>query len=1046
MTSFDVFLSHNSKDKPWVIRLKNELLQRGLTVWLDHDEIRPGDLFVEALERGIRESKSVVLVVSPEAMQSGWVREEYSRALVLAQSTDDPLQLIPVVLRDAELPGFLANRNSVDFRNDGSFSESLDQLQFGITGIKVDLKLSASNMSESDKPRVARDRVKQLDGWIAERIDRVRKAFEELPTVLERRVHLSLPANINGTQIEVPSPTDLIDVLRQERFCLLLVGEGGAGKTSLAFQIARWCLDGHLMGHAMLPVLIDQNLGGKYTLVNAVCRELRELIAEADELDEGFVVELLRHRRLLVIVDHFSEMDQITQTEIEDSDSAVNALLITSRDRNVLSRRRRKCLVEPRSIDREMLFDFMHKYLTDRGKRSLFKDAAFAEARKKLEAIVADHAITPLLAKLYLDQQVHALEHHLTIAEATNLPDLMQDYLDVLNSNQHTGRAADPNLPKIAKLLAWQCLREGFRPWYISRQQAEQVLQDAGEDAKWVDLLERRLRVLVSRAPAYDQLRFNLEPLADYLAALKITEECGGNHDQWDEFLSRAEQKATTMVDCPSFFKALYACYEAKGHELQIPGTIGRRLEKLAGSLLEDKQKQARTKVLEHHFAALSLEDQNTQLHAIDALGELKADFWAVTSEGKDAPEVIHKLLVEVLLNPDIDIRSRLNSATVLTRSVQSEHILSLLKTVVDRTARTALAVGYARSGGKLDAVVDRLFREDDACIRQALIICLGGFDLDDLPDADLVGKLLTLYEEDPVAGVHGSAFWLLKRAKRAGVLGKHYKEQWEQIDANLAKGDLDGGREWYVTKSHGIPMVKLPCGTYSFGDGLECRTLDRGVAISATPVTVEQFLAFRETFEYDATGSPGCPITDVSWYDAAAYCNWLSEQEELPEDQWCYEPNVSGSYAEGMRIRKNFFDLSGYRLPTEEEWECACRAGGSNIFSFGDAQELLDSFGWYKGNTAPQQKQPVAELMPNEFGLFDMNGNVWEWCQCRHVLNSGDEIDTEGQIVKNNDKRILRGGSFVSEAAHCQSAFRSDEVPIYEDYTIGFRVLKRFA
>jgi len=134
--TFDVFISYKSIDKHWVARLRDELQQRGLKVWLDQDQIRPGDLFVDALENGLESSRSVALIVSPEAMASGWVREEYSRALSLAQSSDQPLQLIPVLLRDSELPGFLANRNFVDFRDEALFNDSLERLIWGITGEK----------------------------------------------------------------------------------------------------------------------------------------------------------------------------------------------------------------------------------------------------------------------------------------------------------------------------------------------------------------------------------------------------------------------------------------------------------------------------------------------------------------------------------------------------------------------------------------------------------------------------------------------------------------------------------------------------------------------------------------------------------------------------------------------------------------------------------------------------------------------------------------------------------------------------------------------
>ncbi len=131
---FDVFLSYSSKDRSWVNHLKEALQKQGLKVWLDHDQIRPGDLFAGALEQGLEESKAVALIVSPESMESGWVEEEYARALSLAQGKRQPLQLIPVILRKAELPGFLANRQWVDFREESLFTQSLEQLIWGITG------------------------------------------------------------------------------------------------------------------------------------------------------------------------------------------------------------------------------------------------------------------------------------------------------------------------------------------------------------------------------------------------------------------------------------------------------------------------------------------------------------------------------------------------------------------------------------------------------------------------------------------------------------------------------------------------------------------------------------------------------------------------------------------------------------------------------------------------------------------------------------------------------------------------------------------------
>lgn len=146
--SFDVFLSHNSKDKPWVIKLKYDLEIRHVKVWLDQDEIRPGDLFAQALEDGIAQSRSVALIISPASMRSGWVRAEYYRALDLAMKRS--LQLIPVLYKKAQIPGFLSDRNWVDFSDPSQYERSLGRLIWGITGIKPEGPSSTTSEAERE--------------------------------------------------------------------------------------------------------------------------------------------------------------------------------------------------------------------------------------------------------------------------------------------------------------------------------------------------------------------------------------------------------------------------------------------------------------------------------------------------------------------------------------------------------------------------------------------------------------------------------------------------------------------------------------------------------------------------------------------------------------------------------------------------------------------------------------------------------------------------------------------------------------------------------
>jgi formylglycine-generating enzyme required for sulfatase activity len=184
------------------------------------------------------------------------------------------------------------------------------------------------------------------------------------------------------------------------------------------------------------------------------------------------------------------------------------------------------------------------------------------------------------------------------------------------------------------------------------------------------------------------------------------------------------------------------------------------------------------------------------------------------------------------------------------------------------------------------------------------------------------------------------------------------------------------------------------------------------------------------------------CPIGGVTWYEAAAYCNWLSQEEGMDKEQWCYETNEQGQVT---KLKANYLSLTGYRLPTEAEMEYATRAGARTSRYYGEAEALLPRYAWYQKN-AQKRTWPVGSLKPNDLGMFDMQGNVWTWCQERFrsyaQLKSGEVSDDKEDIlvVISTDIRVLRGGSFGNHASVVRSALRNYDAPANRYYGNGFR------
>jgi serine/threonine protein kinase/formylglycine-generating enzyme required for sulfatase activity len=403
--------------------------------------------------------------------------------------------------------------------------------------------------------------------------------------------------------------------------------------------------------------------------------------------------------------------------------------------------------------------------------------------------------------------------------------------------------------------------------------------------------------------------------------------------------------------------------------------------------------------------------------------------------------------------DPNAAAARRANLAIALLRLGSGERLWPLLKATEDPRCRSFLIDRMGPLGCAPAALLDRLAAEPDEMIRAALLLALGGFDERALPPArraELAPRIAHLHATDGSAAVHAAAGWLLgKWARRP-----------EDRPAN--GGDEGAGRGWYVNGA-GMTMVRITRpGPFLMGappgepgredyEKQHLATIDHAYDIGMTEVTVGQFQRFlRERPRRDQAApvpeKPGvpadAPATRVTWYDAAAFCNWLSEREGIPPDQWCYERSPDGKFAEGMTVVAGYQRRRGYRLPTEAEWEYACRGGSATSRCYGDADELLPRYAWYVANTA-EHPQPVARLLPNAFGLFDMHGNAAEWCQ--ETVRSYDdppEVGADAETVRSQGLRVVRGGHVLNSARRVRSAKRFSDRPTLTELT-GFRVAR---
>ncbi|HBJ36209.1 MAG TPA: hypothetical protein DDZ51_15955 [Planctomycetaceae bacterium] len=383
--------------------------------------------------------------------------------------------------------------------------------------------------------------------------------------------------------------------------------------------------------------------------------------------------------------------------------------------------------------------------------------------------------------------------------------------------------------------------------------------------------------------------------------------------------------------------------------------------------------------------------------------------------------------------------RRKANVAATFAMAGKWDAVLPLLRSSPDPTLRTILIERLGGSESLSASLAEKIVDQnklDDSTV-QAIVLALGDLASDRtsirLRNAWLPVLAQWSDDYDSVA-VHSAIRWTLGR--------------WSDVPNHLAGSEIRNERALKI-RSEGFRYVKIePMAESSLGltAASDRIIVNYPFEIGVTEVTISEYLRFRQDHQWDRRAAPtvDCPIHEVSWFDAAAYCNWLSEQAGLPNDQWCYLPNHNGEYSEGMSIPRDSLKRQGYRLATTDEWELACRGGCVTYWSIGEDVDLLDRYAWSMSNSGIHS-HAVAKLRPNEIGLFDMHGNVWEWCH-DVVDELGRPVDvgpSGNRPVSNSTFFALRGGTYLTDPQSLGASFGNWNVAAKHTNADGFRVAR---
>ncbi len=898
--------------------------------------------------------------------------------------------------------------------------------------------------------RSLKHRPRVLDAWVEEHRPLIQQRFSGITTVEQRRHHLSLPVRVGSAMVPELTPERLKEIGGVGGL-VLISGEGGVGKTSLALRIAGWALEGSLTERPAVPVLVEADLQGDEDLLSRV-RSTLVALTENRGLHQAamtpsllLVRALLERRRLLVILDHFSELgDESRQRLLPTGDDFPSAWAIVTSRREETFGAKVVLHLRPQRLTADRLWPFFTDYLRlVQAEEALdfdLHERAVGRLREITAGIVDEQqAITVLLAKLYIDVVLAERRGAGGALLPASVPALMLTYVRQINAAIPEAERQPRELVVRALQHLAQCSEDTlFRPRTVRREVALRALarasaemegtegsEESGQPRNGLELLRYLVDrlMLVEESPDGQSLRLVLDPLADYLAALgwlrQLDREGNG---AWDGFLEQSLPAIGSegAALAQGFLRALY---DSAVHAAD-PAVLGLEIEpqvlaRLAERAAIDPQRisvERERRRLRRLIDDLAEPDLAVRLQAIEELCRRRSREGMVTtalgrvlmSEQQDQ-EVRQAAAIALAAQGGVAAARSLAEMveSPIPDGVASVHAVALRRTALEGLGLALAGLRDATQAAAKEELLQLLERQLRADALDLLVENEEGWAEHDrrlplLQGASRAMQLAVSADLPLLGSGPGRAVPMLTLTARKEDDGLRIRtevvtppvwrlplpagEQLEMVlvpggEAQIGSPETEEGRDWYANQRDGCKGVNV--------EAERTLRLD-SFAMARHAITQAQWRAVAELpqVEKELNPTPGSYKPDGLWETHAQpgalpvdSIRWNDCQEWLQRLNRWLTSEWSSQGGQG--------EPPPFSLPGEGQWETACQIGASTPFHFGDTLDASWSnydggytYGPGRKGVYRQRPVPVGFFgLVNRRGLAELHGQLFEWC-----------------------------------------------------------------